>query len=302
MPSLYPRVDDPEAISKRGSRFARISGGTRDKSGSKEAFFGSMCVSYFKIVIVLLAVETILTTTSERHKRQLLGYSDLVLQEKIDSTPADPKTKGKLCWERTSNFIRINPLEYAQRQEQVFRLLSTICSDLCLPSIADLVNACFQTYQEHLSLACGSNGQIQCWQLPRNNTGESVATACYEHNETAACPEDCKDELMNLVELGGCCVNNVFNTSIFGPQLEEFSVADNMLWETCDMDRVSFCPTPQALDAAAAPTYITTNGAGPTNITTNDAGPTYITTSGCVDPSIRFSWFILLSFLLHALF
>ena len=71
-------------------------------------------------------VEIILTATSERHKRQLLGCSDLVLQEKIDSTPADPKTKGKQCWERTSSFIRINPLEYAQRQEQVFRLLSTI--------------------------------------------------------------------------------------------------------------------------------------------------------------------------------
>ena len=74
------------------------------------------------------------------------------------------------------------------------------------------------------------------------------------------------------------------------------------------MDRMSFCPTPQAFDAATAPTYITTNGAGPTNITTGGGGPTYITTndtsstyittSRCVDPSISFSF----SFLLHALF
>ena len=176
-----------------------------------------MCGSYFKIVIVLLAVETVLTATSELRKRQLPtpDCSLPVLREKIESTPIDPSTGEMLCWKSALNFTQIGPQEYAQEREQVFRLLYTICSDPCLPSIADLVNTCYKAFQGHLSLACGSNGQRQCWQLPTRNTGESVATACYAHNETAACPEDCKDELMDLVELGGCCVNNVFNTSTF---------------------------------------------------------------------------------------
>ena len=57
-------------------------------------------------------------------------------------------------------------------------------------------------------------------------------------------------------------------------------MANNMLWEACGINRVSFCPIPKAFEAAAAPTYVTT--------------------SGCVGPSNSFPWFILLS--LHLLY
>lgn len=48
----------------------------------------------------------------------------------------------------------------------------------------------------------------------------------------------------------GCCVNNVFNTSVFGSVLEGLQVANGRLWDTCGVNRTYFCPLPTVFDIA----------------------------------------------------
>ncbi len=219
---------------------------------------GEVMLSLRTCLLLVVLISSILA--NDRHKRQLSGLTCKlpVFTEKIEATPVNPATGERTCWDSALNFTLIKPDDYAERRVEVFNLLRTICNDVCLPSIADLVKTCYASYQTGLSLACGSYGSLQCWQLPTVNTGESAYIDCY--NTTETCPDDCESELRELVQLGGCCVNNVFNTTTFGSDLAGLQVASSNLWESCGMVPISFCPTPSAFvdQTATTSTYPTT--------------------------------------------
>jgi len=226
-----------------------------------------MEIFYALAVLALLSF----AAGNERYRRQL-PTPDCPLPEftqKIEATPVDQATGSRLCWYSALNFTQIPATSYVEEQERVFSLLQKICSDECLPSIADLVNSCFRAYQAPLTLACASSGTLQCWQLPVINTGEDASSACYDNNNTVTtaattCPQDCETELTELVSMGGCCVNNVFNTTVFGPELQGLGVTRNGLWEMCGMAKIQFCPVPPAFVDASAPPATTMSAGGVT--------------------------------------
>lgn len=164
------------------------------------------------------------------------------------------------CRESLTAFVAIRPEQYVTRQAEVFQAIQVICSSECLPPVVDLVDICLPPYRTSLGQACASNGLFQCWQGPIINNGTDVNIDCYDtltSNDT--CPEECQDSIMTIRDDLGCCVNNVFNTTVFGPALAQLRVANGTLWDACGVDRVLFCPVPEVLSTQSS---VTDNATG----------------------------------------
>lgn len=165
------------------------------------------------------------------------------------------------CRTALSGFISISPEEYVERQEEVYDALGQMCQEGCLSFVADLVVSCVPSFRIPLAQACGSNGRFQCWQGPILNNGTGVNAACYPDLLGGllddACSDMCRDSIVDIRGSHGCCVNNVFNTTVFGSQLAELDVANGALWDACGVERLAFCPMPEAFgtesDAAIRP-------------------------------------------------
>lgn len=191
-----------------------------------------------------------------RYTRQFgsLNCSLSVFTKKLEGFPTDPVTGEHTCRGSTVNFTQISPQDYVARKEEVFALLSNICEDNCLPSVVDMVDTCLPTYRTSLGRACADNGIYPCWQAPIANNGTGVAAVCYPlvaSNFAGSCTTECKAALTDIRSTQGCCVNNVFNTTVFGPQLAQLQVANGQLWDFCSVPRVSFCPLPSAFSVGA---------------------------------------------------
>lgn len=201
------------------------------------------------VIILLLAVFTACGFASVV-KRQLpagLTCSPADLTVKLESFPLDAATGEPLCKRSTVGFTLISPEDYVDQQDEVFQHLQQICSEDCLPSVVDLVDDCFPSFRTPLGLACASNGIFPCWEGPVRNNGSTLASYCLPIVESnfASCPENCKRSIEEIRASHGCCVNNVFNTSVFGTVLEQLQVANGQLWDVCEVDRVSFCSLPE---------------------------------------------------------
>ena len=156
-----------------------------------------------------------------------------------------PEDNG--CKPFTLAFSQINPEDYVERQEEVFGALQVICGGQCLPFVVDLVDACFPSFQVALRQACASNGVFQCWQGPIVNNGTGVAFDCMDSVLSGQCSENCQSSIADIRTTLGCCVNNVFNTTtVFGRDLAMLQVANGQLWDSCGVDRINFCPLPNA--------------------------------------------------------
>ena len=168
-----------------------------------------------------------------------------------------PEDNG--CRPSTLAFAQINPEDYVERQEEVFGALQVICGGQCLPFVVDLVDVCFPSFQVALGQACASNGRFPCWQGPTINNGTGVASDCFTSLMSGQCEEDCQSSIEDIRMTLGCCVNNAFNTTVFGQDLAMLQVANGQLWDSCGVDRINFCPLPDAFNTA---TMSTTDGGG----------------------------------------
>ncbi len=185
-------------------------------------------------------------------KRQLptgLTCDLTTLSNLLASFPVDEMSGQSVCRESATGFALIEPEDYVERQDDVFRFLREICDPDCLPYVVDLVDACYKSSRMSLAQACASNGNgnIQCWQGPILNNGTEVAFNCFSTtNLGQQCTEDCRSSINTIRSTLGCCVNNVFNTTVFGSELAQLQVASGQLWDACGVERVDFCPQPDA--------------------------------------------------------
>lgn len=152
------------------------------------------------------------------------------------------------CRSSTVGFTLIDPEDYVERQEEVFAALQVVCSPDCFVSVSDLVLACYPSFRIPLGQACGSNGAIPCWQGPIINNGTELALNCEStiSSNFETCSDDCQESITEIRSTLGCCVNNVFNTTVFGSELADLQVANGRLWDVCDIERIDFCPLPDA--------------------------------------------------------
>ena len=157
------------------------------------------------------------------------------------------------CRESALTFAFIDPEDYVERQEEVFASLSIMCDQSCILSVANLVVSCFPSFRDSLALACGDNGRFPCWRGPIINNGTDVAFQCYETVAgEAPCPDYCRDSINEIRDTLGCCVNNVYNTTVFGSDLADLEVANSRLWDSCNINTLNFCPFPDAFTTEAS--------------------------------------------------
>ncbi len=212
---------------------------------------------HLSAVLVLVALTCSCVSATVLKKRQLdsLNCSYPVLTEVLASFPLDEPTSGEsICRESTVNFTVIPSTEYVTRQAEVFRLLSVMCADECLPSVVNLVDKCAQSFRIPLGRACARNNDFQCWQGAIFNNGTGVFEDCspFFYDDETVCPEYCKESIEEIRASHDCCVNNVFNTTVFGAELASLQVANGTLWDVCMVERIQFCPFPAAFDTDSA--------------------------------------------------
>lgn len=197
---------------------------------------------------LLVALAFVTSAAASVTKRQLLPEACELPELLAKLEEFEPQ-----CRESSITFTTIDPEDYVERQEEVYTALGVICNQSCLPSVADLVLSCFPSFRDSLALACGFNGRFACWQGPILNNGTDVAFNCYPTAvEGAPCSDDCRDSINEIRDTLGCCVNNVYNTTIFGSDLANLQVANGQLWDACNIDRLDFCPFPDAFVTEAS--------------------------------------------------
>ncbi len=217
----------------------------------------SCIITVMDFVKPLLLVSFFVFAAAGITKRQLptgLTCNLTTFSNSLASFPVDEMSGQSVCRESTTGFALINPEDYVERQDDVFRFLREICDPDCLPYVVDLVDVCYKSFRMPLAQACASNGNIQCWRGPILNDGTEVAFNCYNTTVLGQqCTEDCQSSINTIRSTLSCCVNNVFNTTVFGSELAQLQVASGQLWDACGVERINFCPQPDEfamIDAA----------------------------------------------------
>ena len=156
---------------------------------------------------------------------------------------------NSLCVESITGIIKYEPEEFMDNLNEILRYLCFLCDNTCLPYVADIVNYCLINLKPTLNLACASGGRFKCWAIPIFNNGSKIHEACYSAVEESTCSEDCRDKLIRIYSNHGCCVDNVFNTTLFGSELIRLGIASRDLWKKCNIQTMSPCPAPVILKA-----------------------------------------------------
>lgn len=154
----------------------------------------------------------------------------------------------------------------------VFRALPVICESECLAYVHNVSMKCLPSQVERLGLACGKNEEQQfCYDTVQRDNGTRVQMQCFPErfipnsvrtrqtateqpattntSTTTATPPTCDDGCRRTLEifrrLHGCCISNVFNSSVFG--LLQFGLANYTLWSGCGVETVmANCSSPFA--------------------------------------------------------
>lgn len=199
-------------------------------------------------VLALVSISVCTVPLARRQMPEGLSCSTIELTDKLATFPQNPS----LCSSAATNFAAIPADQYLERQDDVLAALRQICSEECLPHVVGLVDLCYPAFREPLGIACASNSQIQCWQGPAVNNGTGVLGSCAPVLQGQRCEESCQQAITDIRRDLGCCVNNIFNTTVFS--LEELQVASPQLWEACGVAQVPFCPVPEIFDTVVETT------------------------------------------------
>jgi len=151
------------------------------------------------------------------------------------------------CIESVTGIIQHEPEEFIHNLTDILRYFCFICDDTCMPFVSDLIHDCIPELIPLLRLACASNGRYLCWVVPYLDNGSLAHDACYNYNVESLCPNNCKYEILQLKTNHGCCVHNIFNTTLFGSTFLKLQVASQALWNNCQLQAVDPCPVPELL-------------------------------------------------------
>lgn len=203
--------------------------------------------------VLQIALVSVCSATLYRRQLPDLSCSAPELLVKLESFPVDEMSGESSCKQAALNFTQIDPEEYIERRGEVFAALEEICSDDCLPYVLDLVDSCLPAFRTSLGQACASNGRFACWQGPIYNNGTGVPINCLATlRGVEACSDYCREAIVDVRDSLECCVNNVFNTTVFGTGLSMLQVANGRLWDACRVERLSFCPLPESFSTESS--------------------------------------------------
>ena len=125
------------------------------------------------------------------------------------------------------------------RTEVNARLATIPCSPAYLEPRLDLAIDCGFPSNEEPALACEEDDDgVICFAYTVNSSVLAILAQvdlnCIEGADT--CTEACRTAVVSLRENVGCCVNNLFNTSLY-----QIYVASYELWSLCEVETIEFC-------------------------------------------------------------
>ena len=175
----------------------------------------------------------------------------------LEDIPLDSGSNHSKCRHSIKELVKLTPDDFARNHSSVAKYFTTICNpEGCLAYAGRIVKNCLTKLKPLLSLACATNGVYQCWTVPSFYNDSTAQELCFsDGNDTYDnCSRACKDELLRISNSQGCCLSNVFNSTLFGSQLAQTVLSNDTVWDICEVERQSFCSVPELISNVTDPT------------------------------------------------
>ncbi len=162
------------------------------------------------------------------------------------------------CINSLMGITGLDPEEYVDNLDDVLRYFCFLCDDTCLPYVSDIVYFCLKNLLPNLRLACGYNGIYKCWATPYISNGSVASNSCYKTSgPNSHCPQECFTAISEMYNSHGCCMYNIFNTTLFGSTYIKLGLMNHTLLKSCSLDGPQACPVPDTLMEKIS--HVTTN-------------------------------------------
>ncbi len=123
-----------------------------------------------------------------------------------------------------------------------FSALKSLCKRRCGRILTTFTDTCgFPFLGQRFRTVCASNDEDLCLSLSQENNGSLILALC-GLTPTVSCSAECRDALEEFRSNLGCCVQTLFNSSVFG--LDLLPIASHQLWSVCGVESVELCADP----------------------------------------------------------
>ena len=147
----------------------------------------------------------------------------------------------------TLRFVRNQDETVCPQTDIAYRINRLFCTPSYITPFISMMRNCGRTYEESaqsLINSCGVNRYERfCFEARTsqlvNDIRSEVQNECFMNAET--CPILCKIALDRFRTVADCCLNNLYNNTLFSTSASNLRTTNHLLWTFCETSSPGFC-------------------------------------------------------------